>query len=159
MEVEINYKSEYLKQFAKTMLIQRHIVYIYIATGLFILYTAILFGYDKFTTARLISASIGIAVIIIFYFLSYYQYLRAFKEQYKNPKVFFKFEDERIFTENDEGTSEIKWTAFKEIWKFDNYWFLFLNRHKFIPLPLECLSEEIKKHIDKMTEEYKIKIK
>lgn len=91
--------------------------------------------------------------VIVFAFLGfvYFGRLRAaegFFDKGGEPVVTFQFEDNRVRTESDLGSADLKWQVFDEILKFPDLWLLVYAKSGYMTLPLDQLTSECREFIE-----------
>lgn len=71
----------------------------------------------------------------------------------KTPEARWKFTEEKVQAESDVGKTDLKWSAIKKIWCFDQAWLLFYANGAFSTLPTQGLDSEALEFIkSKVTE-------
>jgi len=65
----------------------------------------------------------------------------------RSPQGTFEVGDDRFRVASDLGSSELSWSAVTEVWRFPEFWLLFLSRAQFITLPLADLDSEARELI------------
>jgi len=64
-----------------------------------------------------------------------------------SPEAIFEPSDQSFRVTSDLGATDVGWNAITEIWRFPDFWLLFLSRAQFITLPLADLDSEDREHI------------
>lgn len=57
-------------------------------------------------------------------------------------------ESDKLVLASDVGSSELRWSAVGEIWRFDKFWLLFFSRAQFVTLPVADLDAGAKEFIE-----------
>lgn len=65
----------------------------------------------------------------------------------KTPEGVMELGDERVRFSSDAGVTELEWSGFTELWRFPDFWLLFLSRAQWMTLPAADLSDEARAHI------------
>lgn len=43
------------------------------------------------------------------------------------------------------GAATLPWSAFEEVWQFEDVWLLMLSKSQFVTLPLDCVPENMRR--------------
>ena len=63
------------------------------------------------------------------------------------PEAIFEPSDQSFRVTSDLGVTDVGWNAITEIWRFPDFWLLFLSRAQFITLPIADLDSEDREDI------------
>jgi hypothetical protein len=91
-----------------------------------------------------VSASILCVAVILavaLYVIHYRGAITRFRRM-QSPEATFEVGDDRFRVASDLGSAELSWSAITAVWRFPEFWLLFLSRAQFITLPLADLDEE-----------------
>jgi hypothetical protein len=88
-----------------------------------------------------------IALVLCLVLISYVYFIRlraaeGFFDKADDPIVILKFSTEGVRTESALGSTDLKWTVFDEILKFDDLWLLVYCKSGYMTLPLDQLTPE-----------------
>ncbi len=75
----------------------------------------------------------------------YVVHLRSSLERFRRMRVkqaTLEADAQKVVLTSDAGTSELKWSAVGDVWRFERFWLLFLSRAQFVTLPVADLSAE-----------------
>jgi hypothetical protein len=90
--------------------------------------------------------TLGIIFAVALYFVHYRATLTRFRRM-RQPEATFELGDERFRISSDVGTSELAWGTITEVWRFPDFWLLFLSRAQFITLPAADLDTNAREFI------------
>jgi len=80
----------------------------------------------------------GLAVAVVFavalYFVHYQESLARFRRM-RTPEAALELSEQSFRVASDAGSMEVSWNAVPELWRFSEFWLLFLSRAQFITLP------------------------
>lgn len=65
----------------------------------------------------------------------------------RSPEAVFEPSDQSFRATSDLGATDVAWNAISEVWRFPDFWLLFLSRAQFITLPLADLDSEARELI------------
>ena len=91
---------------------------------------------------------LGVAVIMAgaLFFIHYRGSLTRFRRM-RNPQATFDLGEERFRVCSDVGTAEMTWSTITDIWRFPDFWLLFLSPAQFITLPTADLDPAAREFI------------
>lgn len=89
---------------------------------------------------------ISVAVAIAVYMVHLRNSLVRFRRM-RVPEATFGFDEERFRVSSDVGASELDWSTITEIWRFQEFWLLFVSRAQFITLPAADLPADAQEFI------------
>ena len=78
--------------------------------------------------------------------------------QMRRPEAIFEFDEKNFRISSDIGKSELPWSTICEVWRFSDFWLIFLSRAQFMTLPLADLDNEAREYILKCAESHRIKV-
>lgn len=90
---------------------------------------------------------LGLSFVLALFVVHYRSSLARFRRM-KEPKATLELFDDKFRVTSDVGSSEIVWGAVTDLWKFKDYWLLFLSKAQFITLPLDALTSENRHFIE-----------
>jgi hypothetical protein len=93
--------------------------------------------------------AIGTALVlgIIFGLTLYLVHIRGSLSRFRRmriPEATLAYSEEGFRITSDVGSSELAWSAVTELWRFDDFWLLFLSKAQFITLPAADLDAEVR---------------
>jgi hypothetical protein len=103
---------------------------------------------DRSWLAGVIEAIVVIAFGVMV--SSYFVHLRrglSRLQRMKTPEAVLALGADTFKVISDVGSSEIKWSLVKRVWRFKNVWLLMFTGSEFMTLPTERLSEQSKTFI------------
>lgn len=72
--------------------------------------------------------------------------------QMREPKATMRFDDEGISVKSDLGSSQFRWVMIRKIWRFPDAWLLFYSNQSYSTLPINVVSDDLRRFIiDKVT--------
>lgn len=86
--------------------------------------------------------AMGAAFAAAVYVVHYRNTMRKFREM-GEPEATFRAEDSTFTLSSGLGTSTLKWSSIKEVWRFEEFWLLLFSRAQFVTLPTANLSAEM----------------
>jgi hypothetical protein len=115
-------------------------------TSLFLLLASL--GYllaigDRSWFVGVLGAGLGFGLIVAgaLYVTHYRASLQRFRRM-RNPEGTLEPGESNFRITSDVGMSDIAWTSIIEVWRFPEFWLLFLSRRQFITLPIADLDSE-----------------
>lgn len=60
----------------------------------------------------------------------------------RSPEAIFELGEERFRITSDVSTSELAWSTITEVWRFPEFWLLFLSPAQFITVPVADLDSD-----------------
>ncbi len=90
--------------------------------------------------------ALGVVFGIALYCIHYRGSLTRFRRM-RLPEATFELGDERFRISSDVGTSELAWSTITEVWRYPDFWLLFLSRAQFITLPSADLDTNVREFI------------
>jgi hypothetical protein len=95
--------------------------------------------------------SLALGTVTAFLILVYFARLRAaegFFEKTNAPRVNLIFSEDGVRTESELGSTDLKWSVFEELLKFNDVWLLVYARSGYMTLPVCQLTVECKQFIE-----------
>jgi len=103
-----------------------------------------------------------LALAVIFaatlYFVHYRASLTRFRRM-NSPDATLEMGAETFRLASDVGNSEMPWRAITQIWRFRDFWLVFLSPAQFITLPLADLDVEAREFLLEKVKPFKARIK
>jgi hypothetical protein len=87
--------------------------------------------------------ALGISFPALVYVVHYRNSMGKFREM-GNPVAEFIVDDDAFTLASDRGTTTLKWTAIREVWRFESLWLLLFSRAQFVTVPLDGVSEQMR---------------
>jgi YcxB-like protein len=81
----------------------------------------------------------AILFLVATYFLRRHYALSRFR-QMQSPVATFTFRDADFTMSSDLGSSTLPWRTVTEVWRYPEFWLLFISKGQFITLPLSSLD-------------------
>lgn len=96
---------------------------------------------------------LALALVTVLYLMHFRGSLARFRRMGSKEATLVAESDMLVLT-SDVGSSELRWSAVGEIWRFEKFWLLFFSRAQFVTLPLadldagakEFIEERVRKH-------------
>lgn len=92
----------------------------------------------------------------------YFVHLRASLTRFRRmevPEARLEMKEETFRLIADSGTSELAWGAITQIWRFPDFWLVFLSPAQFFTLPLADLDEESREFLLGKARSHRAKIR
>lgn len=91
---------------------------------------------------------LAFAILFVFavYFVRRYHALARFR-QMSSPQAVFTFRDDDFTMASDLGSSTLPWRTITEVWRYPDFWLLFVSRGQFITLPLSTVEPATREFI------------
>ena len=92
--------------------------------------------------------ALAFAILFVFavYFVRRYQALARFR-QMRSPQAVFIFRDEDFTVSSDLGSSTLPWRTVTDIWRYPDFWLVFISRGQFLTLPLSTVTSATREFI------------
>jgi hypothetical protein len=90
--------------------------------------------------------AMGVAMAVVLYIVHYRGALLRLRRM-RTPQAVLHAGHDSFKLVSDVGTSELSWRAVREIWRFPEFWLLFISRAQFITLPIAALEWETQQFI------------
>jgi hypothetical protein len=90
--------------------------------------------------------ALGILFPAIVYVVHYRNSMDKFREM-ANPIAEFIADDDEFTLSSDRGTTTLKWSAIREVWRYDFLWLLLFSRAQFVTVPLDGVSEKMRRYV------------
>ncbi|MEZ5429485.1 MAG: hypothetical protein R2747_24790 [Pyrinomonadaceae bacterium] len=102
--------------------------------------------------------TIVLGAVAAFLGFVYFARLRAsegFFDKADEPTVTFTFSETGVRTDSDLGSSDLKWTVFEEILKFEEVWLLVYAKSGYMTLPVGQITSDCLQFIERQVQERK----
>ena len=90
--------------------------------------------------------ALGAAMAVVLYIVHYRAALLRLRRM-RAPEAVLYPGHECFKIVSDVGASELSWRVVREIWRFPDFWLLFISRAQFITLPIAALDSETQQFI------------
>lgn len=90
----------------------------------------------------ILAIGFSIAVYVIHYRASFARFRRL-----RAAEAVLETGDDHFRIVSDAGATEVPWATVSELWRFRDFWLLFLSPSQFITFPLEDLDKDVQKLI------------
>ncbi|MGH9684538.1 MAG: YcxB family protein [Candidatus Acidiferrales bacterium] len=90
--------------------------------------------------------ALGLIFVAALYFVHYHASFRRFRRM-RVPEGTLELGDRSFRIASDVGASDILWSTISGVWRFPDFWLLFLSRSQFITLPLADLDSDAREFI------------
>jgi hypothetical protein len=100
---------------------------------------------DRTWVVGLLGAVVALGVLFpaLVYVVHYRNSMGRFREMAK-PVAEFIVDDDAFTLTSDRGTTTLKWSAIREVWRYDLLWLLLFSRAQFVTVPLDGVSEQMR---------------
>jgi hypothetical protein len=92
------------------------------------------------------AVAIGAAMAAVLYIVHYRGALLRLRRM-RTPEALLHARHDSFKMVSDAGTTELSWGVVREIWRFPDFWLLFISRAQFITLPIGALNRETQQFI------------
>jgi hypothetical protein len=100
---------------------------------------------DRTWVVGLLGAVVALGVLFpaLVYVVHYRNSMSKFREM-AEPVAEFIADDDAFTLTSDRGTTTLKWSSIREVWRYDLLWLLLFSRAQFVTVPLDGVSEQMR---------------
>jgi drug/metabolite transporter (DMT)-like permease len=109
---------------------------------------SMLWGGDRSWQVGVGGAVLGFGVLfgVVLYLAHYRASLTRFRRM-QIPEASLELGDERFRISSDVGSSDLAWSVITEVWRFPEFWLIFVSRGQFITIPTADLDPETREFL------------
>lgn len=111
---------------------------------------AILVSTSGVRTVFVVSMWIAVGLSVAQYCGSYFRYRRRSLQARREPEdrtVTYRFSDDGVALFSEIGSSELRWRAFDQVWRYSDMWLLVMRKTQYLVLPTRCVPEDLRSEI------------